>query len=261
MSDLQAYYSRFARRLWQDAGSWARDNVLLALVMVAMPLVVAALLRLGKQDWQFLRITIACYAALFLLYLAVHWMRTPWKLDQAREQEIEGKQAEITAFREKAVPRFRVSEVIARPISTNQANDNRIYVQIVLDSLSDMPVINCRGFLKTIWRRSEAGEWEKTQADELLDLLWSVKDIVVHTIPPRSPARLNLLWFGSLNQHINLCLERTPHYVLPIVQTKDVLRFDIYITADDCPPANVSIGVQKGSEWDNPRVELLGNGG
>jgi hypothetical protein len=199
----------------------------------------------------------------YAVVLGVHvaWKRftASWKVHKKQVGAIADKDLEIAAFREKSVPRFRVSEVIARPIPTNLANDNRIYVQIVLESLSDVPVINCRGFLKTIWRRTEAGEWEKTQADELLDLLWSVKDTVVHTIPPRSVVRLNLLWFGSLNQHINLSLERTPHYVLPIVQTKNALKFDVYITADDCPPADVSIEVQKGSEWDNPRYELLTN--
>ena len=261
MSDFQAYYSRFARQLWRDAGIWARDNFLWALLMVVMPLGVAALLHLGKQDWQFLRITIACYAALFLLYLAVHWARTPWKLDQVREQEIERKQAEIAAFKQKAVPKFRVSEVIENRVPTNRANEEHLYIQVVVESLTDVPVLNCRGFLRTIWRRNEAGNWEKTQADELLDLLWSVRDTAVHTIQPRTPARLNLLWFGNFHQHMNLCLAQTPIYIFRIVQTKDILKFDVHITADDCPPVDVSIGVQKGSEWNNPNVRLLDNDG
>jgi hypothetical protein len=146
-------------------------------------------------------------------------------------------------------------------VSTDRATERRIYIQIVVESLTDAPVLNCRGFLQRIWRKTESGKWEKTQADELLDLLWSVRDTAApQTIQPRTQIRLNLSWFGNLNQHMNLCAAQTPMYFLPIIQTKDALKFDVHITADDCPPANVSIGVQKGPEWNNPSVELLANG-
>jgi hypothetical protein len=95
MFDFLSYYRSFVCQLWRDAGGWARDNILWAALMVAVPFGVAALLHSGKPDWQFLRITMSCYAALFLLYIAVHSVRTPWKLDKERRKEIRGKQTEI----------------------------------------------------------------------------------------------------------------------------------------------------------------------
>lgn len=95
-NSFESYFSRFCRRLNQDASAWARDNILWAALMVVAP-PVAVWLRYGTYpDWKTIEITLWLYALIFLAYLVAHSVRTPWKLDQQRQSEFDKVKSELT---------------------------------------------------------------------------------------------------------------------------------------------------------------------
>jgi hypothetical protein len=204
----------------------------------------------------------------YVIVLGAHigWKRfiASWKVHGSqktvianKDLEIASKEAEIAAFKVRAIPRLKVPEIIIADVPTDNAKEQRIYVQVVLEPLTDAPVRDCRGFLQAIWRKTNTG-WEKTQADEPLDLLWSNLNSPSRTIQAGTKPRLNLLWLGNLYQHMNLCLNQTPIYVSKLVQAEMALKFDIRITGEDCSPIDISVEVQRGAHWNKPAVNLLG---
>jgi len=203
----------------------------------------------------------------YVIVLGAHlgWKRfvAPWKVHGSQKKvvadknlTIAAKDAEIVALTARTIPRLKRPEILVTPVPTSNAKEHRVYVQIVIEPLTDSRVVNCRGFLQTIWRRTDAG-WERTQADEPLDLLWSNLDSPSRTIEPGTKPRLNLLWLSNFIQHMNLCLNQTPIYVLQLAQSAMALKFDIRITGESCPPTDISVEVQRGAHWDKPTLNLL----
>jgi hypothetical protein len=84
-----SYYARFARVLRRDAGAWARDNIAWAVVMLIAPPVAAYLQRGTEIDWKMIRTTLWIYGAVFCIYVFVHVLRTPWRLERERLLEAE----------------------------------------------------------------------------------------------------------------------------------------------------------------------------
>jgi len=77
------YVSRVLKRLNKDAASWARDNIFWGIVMLLAPL--AVLYWQQKTiDWGLVQTTLWIYLAAFVIYLCIHLIRTPWKLDVDR---------------------------------------------------------------------------------------------------------------------------------------------------------------------------------
>jgi hypothetical protein len=89
-STFLSYFKRFAAKLWSESFSWARDNILLGvLVLIVPPLSVYMQHPDAKLDWGTIRVALYIYAALFACYYVVHFWRTLWILDDERIDEIE----------------------------------------------------------------------------------------------------------------------------------------------------------------------------
>ena len=88
------YYRRLLVRLAKDATPWARDNILLAFLMVVVP-AVAAWSRdpAHVPDWAVIKTTGGIYLILFVVYLIYHGFRSPWKLDIDQAEKL----ASVTA--------------------------------------------------------------------------------------------------------------------------------------------------------------------
>jgi hypothetical protein len=83
------YYGRFFARLAKDATPWARDNIGFAGLMVIAPLVAVYIQDHNHViDWEIVRTTAWTYLGAFVIYMAYHIIRTPWKLDVNRSQEL-----------------------------------------------------------------------------------------------------------------------------------------------------------------------------
>lgn len=93
MSTFRKYCGRLAERWFGEATPWARDNIFWgAIVLVVPPL--AAWLRHGTIDWPTVRMTLWFYLTAFVIYAAFHVVRTAWKLDSQRENDLTGLEKE-----------------------------------------------------------------------------------------------------------------------------------------------------------------------
>jgi hypothetical protein len=97
-----AYIGRFLGRLLKDSYEWPRDNILLAFFMVAVP-PAAVWLRDPTHipDWVVIKTAGWLYLALFLVYAIYHVIRTPWKLDVDRVEQLEVVKANEANMRRK----------------------------------------------------------------------------------------------------------------------------------------------------------------
>ena len=79
------YYGRFFGTLIKDGYEWPRDNLGFALLMLVVP-PVAAWLRdpSHEPDWFVLKTSAWIYLAVFIVYVVIHTIRTPWKFIGAR---------------------------------------------------------------------------------------------------------------------------------------------------------------------------------
>jgi hypothetical protein len=87
---FKQYYTRFSIRLFKDAAPWARDNILWGvLILVLPPLAVYLRHPNASIDWHLIVITLYLYGVVLGIYLISHILRTPWRLDLARQSEVE----------------------------------------------------------------------------------------------------------------------------------------------------------------------------
>ncbi len=96
------YYRRFFRRLSEDATPWARDNIGFGIAMLTVPpLLVYLRDRSHPIDWQVIRTALYLYSAVFSMYLIFYAVRTAWKLDIVRVEEMEAANSRIEQLLEK----------------------------------------------------------------------------------------------------------------------------------------------------------------
>lgn len=93
------YYWAFLKRFWQDSKPWARDNILWGVFVLIVPPIAAYWRLHGKYavDWELLKTTLYLYGIVLAIYLFVHLVRTPWKLNQGHvDRHGEHREAELT---------------------------------------------------------------------------------------------------------------------------------------------------------------------
>jgi hypothetical protein len=95
------YYKRFLYHFLKNATSWARDNIIFALLVVVLSPVIAYLRDSShKLDWLLIWETMRVYVLCLAVYVAIHLIRTAWKLDVERAGEIDTANAKITRLGE-----------------------------------------------------------------------------------------------------------------------------------------------------------------
>src|SRR6266536_4739598 len=90
---LDSYYSRLGKKFWEDATPWARDNIVLGLVVLLLP---PTLTFFRDRHAQILS-TLILYGFALPLYFLVHLIRTPKKLDQERDAREAALRQEMSA--------------------------------------------------------------------------------------------------------------------------------------------------------------------
>jgi hypothetical protein len=110
------YSGRLLRKLVRDAAPWARDNIVVGVLMIVAP-PVCVFFRDRKHiiDWEMAKAAIFLYAGIFAIYSVVHLARTPWRLDQARQCDLERSHSEYSHL-ETEVQRLRSQAEDQRPI-------------------------------------------------------------------------------------------------------------------------------------------------
>ena len=119
------------------------------------------------------------------------------------------------------------------------------FVQFWVSCATEGALENCRGKLLRISRWND-GQWEPTHIDEPLDLLWSYVD--EPTIKLEVPTCLNVFAVENTSRHIVIW---TPARITLGRTLSDCLKFDVWIKADHCLEAYVSLKVTFGDQWDH----------
>jgi hypothetical protein len=149
------------------------------------------------------------------------------------------------------IPKLELGDVCVVPTSTtNQATGapgpDRIVVQIPVRCATESPVSHCTGHLLRVSKWSGT-EWTPTEADEPLDLLWSVIDRPIRSLEPGIDRRLCVFHVDNLpGRYIRPWVDRMIHRMAPMfdsITPADILRFDIAVKGEDCPTINISLKV------------------
>jgi hypothetical protein len=152
-------------------------------------------------------------------------------------------------------PKLKLEQIQVTP--TPSTGDPMVVIHVIPECLTDVPVEACRGHLLRVWR-GKGNVWEPTAMDEPLDLNWSIYDDPnPRPLFPGVPTRLNLC--GMSRRGIGLMSSRLLMRWGDIFSEGIVFRFDVRVTANDCPPVDAFVTVGKGPAWNQPRVSISKN--
>jgi hypothetical protein len=156
------------------------------------------------------------------------------------------------------IPNFEISkyEILPIPITLNV---QQVYVQVIPQCLTEAPVHECKGHLLRVYKKYSDGEdWQATAMNEPLDLIWSTKTSAPLTLQPGIDQRLNVCFRDSVHPaRIMPATDFTPRLWNTVPNPTGIFRFEIRVTAKDCPPVDISVDVTfDGCEMEKPNVQL-----
>jgi hypothetical protein len=155
------------------------------------------------------------------------------------------------------IPKLAITEISLTETPTSHGKPILV-VHIIPKCLMEAPVHGCKGQLLRVlkWSAVEIC-WVPTEMDEPLDLHWSIHDNALpRTLHPGVATRINL-FFTNEGRQIRLMGDRLPLRWGSVFNDVDTFRFDVRVMAENCPPADVSLGVTMGENWKNPAVGIL----
>jgi hypothetical protein len=158
------------------------------------------------------------------------------------------------------MPKFEIKQYKILPTPTAQINVHQTYVQVLPKCLTDAPVRGCQGHLLRVYKKSGDEEnWQATAINEPLALGWSTKDTSPLTLQPGIDQRLNVCFRDNYPtaRIMPATNDFTPMLWGTIPNPTGTFRFEIRVTASDCPPVDISVDVTFDEcEWDKPIVNL-----
>jgi hypothetical protein len=138
-----------------------------------------------------------------------------------------------------------------------QGKERRVFVQIEPTCLSEAPVIECQGHLLRVYNRWADEEWSLTEMRERLLLDWSHYGTDPITLYPSGGQYLNVCWRQNNIQTLIPCCTPVPSRWREAFDNVGTYKFDIELTAKDCPPVQVSVTVNiDKTEWNQPNVTV-----
>lgn len=166
------------------------------------------------------------------------------------------------------IPRFEVRRIVHlqdTPVVNALTGDvvgAATYYQLLPHCLTEADVDNCRGHLTSIFRWDEVYDrWHQIEGETMF-LEWSHGGEYI-TLHPQAERRLNLFQIPhTLIPHIRPCVMPFPARFEPpmfdiIVGSKSTLRFDVRVTAKDCPAASLSVKVSQSKDDPlHPTIEV-----
>src|SRR5271157_521810 len=138
------------------------------------------------------------------------------------------------------IPKLDFHPQVITEIVPTLGGEKALYVQVLPRCLTDTPVEHCQGHLLRVLKLV-GGSWESTLLNQPLDLMWSYHDSAPRTLYPGIDQRLNVLWVSVDIICPAVEPEQTPARGNLIFTTNDTFRFDVRVTAKDCPPIDISI--------------------
>jgi hypothetical protein len=158
------------------------------------------------------------------------------------------------------MPKLSVT-TLCPPNETDTENPDvtNLFIQIIPECLTDVPVHGCRGRLLQVGKRFEDGEdWRLTGMDSPLFLGWDYYGSGEFTLEPGIRQRLNICWWSNRSRFIIPAVDPLPSKFRNIFNDFESFKFDIRFTAEDCEPVDVAVIVSlRSREWNNPNISLI----
>lgn len=157
------------------------------------------------------------------------------------------------------IPKFEITEVLAQVTETDDPNTPSLYVQMIPRCLTEAPVYECRGHLLRVSKRlTPEDEWKLTDMNAPLFLGWDYYGTRPFTLEPGIDRRMNVCSWNSADRFIIPAVDPLPLKYKSVFNDVCTFKFDIKVTAKDCPSVNVSVTVAIAPrEWNKPVVELI----
>jgi hypothetical protein len=185
-------------------------------------------------DWPYPVKVTACIAALFFAGYYV------WRVDHIR-----------------LMPKLELVSLHTPYTPTNAPNLQRKFVQLLVKCKTEGPLNDCGGQLLRVMKWSAFhGEWQPTQIDEMVDLLWSNLDVESTTLEPGADRRLNL-FFIDTDRHIIPRVNQVPMRMILNFAPANIFRFDVRVAAKGCLPEFASVKATIGQNWDDIQIEEI----
>jgi hypothetical protein len=166
------------------------------------------------------------------------------------------------------MPKFEINKFCTQHTPTMDRNTGEptgasMWVQLVPRCLTEAEVVDCQGHLKQVRKWSNGSGWEETEMNETLELFWSHGGDVPTpiTLHPGIERRLNVFFIHTSNGLITPVVHPTPLRAIGVFSPQgkgpQVFRFDIKVTAKDCPDVDLSLQVQLTNDPFNPLIEIV----
>ncbi len=166
------------------------------------------------------------------------------------------------------MPKFEIREFYTQHTptmdrNTGQSTGASMWVQLVPRCLTEAEVVDCQGHLQRVRKWSNANGWEETEINETLELFWSHSgDIPTPiTLHPGIERRLDVFFIHTSNGVITPVVHPVPLRAIGVFNPQGngphVFRFDIKVTARDCPDVDLSLQVQITNDPFNPLMEIV----
>lgn len=182
----------------------------------------------------------------FLVYLLTVFFMTGyylWRDDYSRLQ-----------------PKFKVEQIIAQVTDTEDKATTKIFLQVLPECLTDVPVLECRARLLLVSKLDGNRNWIPTQMNSPLKLGWDYYGYEPLPIEPGIGQRLNICSWDNHFTAVVPTVEPMPSKIRGILGPGP-FKFDIRMSAKDCTPIDFSVTVNLlGRKWDDPQYALIQKG-
>ena len=166
------------------------------------------------------------------------------------------------------IPKFTVDQFEVQPTPMVDRlgfkTGTALYYQLLPKCSTDANVENCRGMLTAIqmWNKNE-NRWMPVER-EVMFLEWSHGALLGPSKPTTLYAggeqRLNVFCIHSPEPKMRLCVEPFPARFISLFEqlalNTTAIRFDIQVSADNCPTVRLSMKVQLTGDPFRPIVDL-----
>ncbi len=210
-------------------------------------------------------LSLAVFLSVFVLFPVIefiwNFLRAPRRILEDENQELEKENQKqsvvIQQLQDRLTPKLTIKEPVITPTPTQGAGPC-VYIQIPVVCATDCALHNCQGHLLRVKKWVEIlNRWETTSFDERLQLGWSLEGPSPGIeLLPKVERRLNVFWILNSVDRFLICTPsgNEPMRAQGVFNTTDIFRFDLALTADDCPTLEILVEAKWGKRWDRPLI-------
>jgi hypothetical protein len=119
-------------------------------------------------------------------------------------------------------PGFKVEQIIAQVTDTEDKDTTNMFLQVLPECLTDVPVLECRARLLLVSKLGGNGNWVPTQMNSPLKLGWDYYGYEPLTIEPGISQRLNICWWDNRFTAIIPTVDPKPSKIRVVAQFESV---------------------------------------